>query len=241
MLLAALAALFSTHHAEAAQRACHGAATGAAGDVRVVLIVDDGKVTAGLWRWIPKPDPASTFGARIVVERRYLDLENGVLGPVQVVQAANVARLDPPQLEQAIVSVATEAAGPVTKEWRMYGQAAATIKAGGKPSGMPAEGPANFVGIIAFGAQEPGVAQLLASLNGGARLVTTQVADPKGLSVISRGRFDLSARAIAEATGREARRLASAAAVRPEQACEPLAAAPAGQAAGQAANPSPPG
>ncbi len=229
-LLAAAFVLALAGRAEAGARVCHGKATGAAGDVSVALILEDGRATAGLWRWIPPPDPGSSFGARVVLERRYTDLENGILGPIQVVQAVNVVRLDSPKTERAVVSLTTETVGPVVKEWRGYGEAVGALKAGQVPAGMPATGkPANFIGVIPFSARDPGAETLIAAL-GAARSVATTVSDPQGKVVVSRGHFSLANRGIAEALGREARRLARAAAEKPTEQCEafqpPAAKAP---------------
>lgn len=219
-LLAAVAALALAGEAEAAARVCHGKATGAAGDVSVALILEGGKVSAGLWRWIPPPEPGSSFGARVVLERRYTDLDNGILGPIQVVQAVNVVRLDSPKTEQAVVSVRTDAAGPVVKPWRGYGEAVGALKAGQVPAGTPAAGkPANFIGVIPFSARDAGAAPLIAAL-ASAPSVATMVSDPAGTVVVSHGRFSLANRNIADALGREARRLARAAAEKPEEQCE---------------------
>ncbi|MFC3077149.1 hypothetical protein ACFODL_03495 [Phenylobacterium terrae] len=116
--------------AAAAERVCQGEAKGAAGEVLVVLEVDGGRITDGGARWMPPADRSSTPGAALLLERRYADPEAGVLGEYTALQALNAASMDPPAADRAAVGVSSNTIQPIFKEWRMYGQAVADLKAG---------------------------------------------------------------------------------------------------------------
>lgn len=209
--------------AAAAERVCRGEAKGRSGQVFVFLSVDGGRILRGTSRWAPPADRSSTPGAALLLERAFEDPDAGTLGAYTALRALNAASLDPPAAERAMVGVSSNTVQPIFKEWRMYGQSVADLKAGRGVQGAPAGSqPLSVVGTVPFTREDEGARPLLDSL-ADARTVITSVTDLNGQAPISRGLFWVEDRAGAEALTREAHAKAKAAAADPQKLCEPSA------------------
>jgi hypothetical protein len=219
----AMALALAATPAFAERLVCAAKATGKAGEVSVDLTLADGKITEGRWSWRPPSDPSSTPAAMLSLSRGYLDVETGRLGPFDGLVSFNVAPFDPPKVERAIVGASSNTVKPVFRVWRLYGEAAADLKAGRPLRGAPPGArPAAFGGAVPFSRQDEDVRPLLDSLTD-ARTVITSVTDEKGKVVVSRGLFWLTDRAGSEALGAKALADAKSAAADPAR-CKPAPA-----------------